>query len=764
MSQLPIPPPPSGPPVPRGPGGPIALPLDGDRRRYVAAAWHHKRIVVGVTLVGTIAGLLVARLLSPWFEAQGLVWTRVADRSAPLREGSGVLLSSSGWVDLLHSDSVLDPVVRELRLYLSASAADSDAFASFDVKADFRSGRYRLTVDNAGYRVALSDLDSGAMRRSAVGDSVGADLGFAWVPPAAALKPGRKIEFALTSVHSVTHGLAQALRAEADESGNFIRVALRGSNPARITRTVNGVLDHLVVVAADLKRQRLTENSKALGEWAAQARADLESAQQAMKEFQARTADVMALRSNRDSLRRDREAINRILVQASDSGLAVDALGTIGAVQRSPNLSSALREMATKQAQLRALRLRYTDQAPAVQRVLRDVETIERHTIPGLARSLMAELERGEADATRRMGSALGSLRQLPSLTAEETRLEGEVTDAQQRFNSVEQRYEGNQLAEASGVADVRVLDRASVPDEPVLNPGPFFVLLALLGSFGVSVVGAVVLDRFKPKLRSHTQVTHGLGLAVLGAVPRADLDKRRSSEDAAQVIEAMHAIRLNLRHAYGAAGPVLVTVTSPGKGDGKSFVASNLALAFAGVGHRTLLIDGDVRRGELDRVLELPRGPGLTDALVAVAPAERVVQATKFPHLSFIACGQRVANAAIHLSGSRMPALLAGLRPEFDVILVDSPPLAAGVDAYVLGTVTGNMMLVFRTGVSDEDLARARLEVVERLPVRILGAVLNDVQPGDWHRYYSRDLGGYELPEGAEPGDVEPTILRGAR
>src|SRR5206468_8578640 len=118
-----------------------------------------------------------------------------------------------------------------------------------------------------------------------------------------------------------------------------------------------------------------------------------------------------------------------------------------------------------------------------------------------------------------------------------------------------------------------------------------------------------------------------------LGAVPHVQLGngKRREAEqvDGASAVEALRGIRLNVQHAYGAAGPLLFTVSSPGRGDGKSFVTSNLAQAFADVGYRTLLVDGDVRIGVLHRVMRAQRRPGLTDVLAGKLPAEAVVQAT---------------------------------------------------------------------------------------------------------------------------------------
>jgi Mrp family chromosome partitioning ATPase len=100
------------------------------------------------------------------------------------------------------------------------------------------------------------------------------------------------------------------------------------------------------------------------------------------------------------------------------------------------------------------------------------------------------------------------------------------------------------------------------------------------------------------------------------------------------------------------------------------------------------------------------------------------------------------------------------GRRPAYDVILIDSPPLAGGVDPFILGTLTGNLLMVLRTGYSHRDLAAAKLEVLDRLPVRLLGAVLNDVPPEAGYRYYySYYLPGYEASD--EPAGGRALVIQ---
>src|SRR5207249_4196348 len=161
--------------------------------------------------------------------------------------------------------------------------------------------------------------------------------------------------------------------------------------------------------------------------------------------------------------------------------------------------------------------------------------------------------------------------------------------------------------------------------------------------------------------------------------------------------------------------------------------------------------VTGTMGLAILGAVPNLARKPGLVDVLGGKASTELVVQASSYRALSFIGSGTRTHTGPSLVSSAALPRLLAALRPSYDAIIVDSPPLAAGADAFAIGTATGSMVLVLRTGVSDRELAQTKLEVLAHLPIRMLGAVLNDVR-GGLYRYYSYYLEGYEVKEEPEP------------
>src|SRR5256885_16822261 len=173
------------------------------------------------------------------------------------------------------------------------------------------------------------------------------------------------------------------------------------------------------------------------------------------------------------------------------------------------------------------------------------------------------------------------------------------------------------------------------------------------------------------------------LGMSVIGVITHWDRNAKgngATSPDA--VVEAFRGLRLSLVNEYDpASGPIVVTVTSPGSGDGKSFVSSNLALAFSYAKQRTLLVDADLRRGVLHRVLNLRRQPGLTDFLAGDVARAPVLQKTSHPCLDFIASGTRRRDAPELLGSGAMADLVTSLRSTYDVLVLATAPLSAGAE-----------------------------------------------------------------------------------
>src|SRR5947208_3160598 len=483
-------------------------------RRLFAAVVRFKWVVILVVLLGTAGGVGVSRLLlKPTYATHATLWVDVPDihtrDQGPIQTAQ--LVGSSGWVDLLKSYAVLEPVVRQRRLYLGLDTpGDSAALASFAIKDRVEPGTYRVAVASGGGRFQLTSKTRGAalVQQGAVGDSIGPALGFAWLPPSGALTPGRTIDFSSTTPAAAAQALADQLRVQTDmlegKVGNFMSVELRGSNPDAITAIVNAMAERFVVVAAELRREKLSELVKILGEQVRNAQLKLTQAEQTLRDFRVRSATLLSgaaaplrvpapqgrdpaaetffdLKVSREELRLDRTALEGLLAAAADSGLSTDALETIASVQRSSALTQALRELSEKQATLRALRYRYTTGLPLVKRAMADISTLQRQTIPTMTRALIAQLAVREAALARRVDSAAGGLRRIPPLAIDDARLDRDVTIAAELFTNIQQRYAEAQLAEVSSIPEVRILDRAERPETPLFDIGAVLIALAFL-------------------------------------------------------------------------------------------------------------------------------------------------------------------------------------------------------------------------------------------------------------------------------------------
>ncbi len=760
-----------------------------DWRRIGNALNRYKWAIVLVTLITTGVGAAATRFIKPTYSTQSTVWIdedqrRGADRG-PIRPADS--FEPEAWLDLLRTYAVLDSVVNDLKLNIAFDQPqDSSVAGHFALSPKFRTGIYRLDISGDGRAYVLSEKLRGDVEHGVVGDSIGRQLGFRWAPPSGMFRAHESVAFTIGTLREAARDLGEALQAHIDPEGNFLKIELEGTDPTRITATLNDVTGRYVALAADLRRRKLTELTGILADQREYAHRSLTSAEESLSAFRERTAtlprDAAPVASTTspaggatpdplssgyfdtqkqlNDVKREHAAIQRAASGKADSEMLVSELEQLPSVQKSSELTATLKDLGTKQAELRALRYRYSDAYPAVQRLQGEIGEIQHNTIPPMLTAIESELAARETELSGSVSKTATELKQIPERSTDETRLRRNVALAENLFSGLQARYDEAHVAEASAVPAVRVLDRAVMPQRPVKNTAPRIILLALFGGFGLASVGAVLADKTDAKFRYPEQVSGEMGLTILGVLPHVRGRHRDENglEDA-KLLEALRAIRLNLSCAYGAAGPIMVTVSSPGSSEGKSFLTTNLARVFADGGRRTLVIDGDLRRGSLHHRLKASRRPGLGDYLRGEAAIDQIIQHSPHKRVDVITCGTRTHDAPELLGAQAMSQLLAAVRSKYDVVLCDSPPLGAGIDPFVIGAATGNLLLVLRTGVSHRELTEAKLDVLSRLPIRLLGTVLNDVPDDPVFGYYSYYLPGYEA--GDERGAVvEETTL----
>jgi succinoglycan biosynthesis transport protein ExoP len=735
------------------------------------AILRHSPLIVGVAVLGSTIGLFAAKRVKPVYDAQATIWINAAHGErqpntpiGPIRQQQ--LLASGSWVELLRSFAIVDPIVRDLKLNVTyKQPGDSILFRDFEWMPNARSGEYELQIEAGGRNYVLSTAKGTLLERGMVGDSIGRKVGLRWLPEKRLLGAGRKIEFGFASPRSASASLVGAVRPTLPDDGQFLKITLSGGDPSRTAHTVNAWASQLVSSSGDLKKRHLLEFKRILAEQLALAEGRLRASEHELELFRVSTITLPAGSAARvgpgfspgdpvatnyfqqkvalDELRSERTALERMIAEAK--GGAINPQGFLQLptiLNTAPQLRSAIEELSLRQATLRTEQQFLTDANPRIKQLSEAVRVLERETIPRITLALVSSLKAREPELSARIDAGSQELRAIPVRTTEEMRFARRVGASESLYNSLKARYEEVSIAEVQTTPDLVVLDTAVTATSPSSNDAPRLLLLSVLASVAVAFGLALILDRLDPRFRYPEQATHELGLIIAGTVPKFKANRRGEFQIAtmSQAVESFRTLRLALRYDFPGDVPIVLGVSSPSTGDGKSLVSSNLGLAFASAGSRTLLIDGDVRRGSLHTTFDTPVTPGLVDYLHGHAPVDSIVRSTASENLYLIPRGTRRTRAPELLVSELMSSLVHAMQLEFDVVIIDSPPLVAGIDAYALGAAAGSMLIVLRPAQTNRKLAAAKLEVLDRLPIRILGAVLNAVPGGGAYRYYGAD------------------------
>jgi capsular exopolysaccharide synthesis family protein len=748
--------------------------------RPLAAIRRYKYLLGAVVALAILGGVVASRLVKPLYEVRATIWiaseTPLADKTGPIR--SHELLNSEAWVELLRSYRISDAVVRKLSLYVKPDkTADSVYFRDFSIADRFLPGTYTLKVQK-GQRWNLTHDKLPVNESGTAGDSIGNKLGLRWriAPEQFAALGDRDITFTVSTPRETSVELMQRLSARLPEKSNFLWLTLTDPNPELASRTLNTWVNEYVAVAGELKRRNMVEFANILSGQLDFAEASLKTAETSLERFRVHTITLPAeggpvapgvemtrdpaLKSffdqkiEYDNLHHDREALERVLASARNGSAPLEGVLLIPSVASSPGseqLRETFKQLYQKQAELTAARQIYTDEYPAVRDMARMVDNLRSQVIPQLAGQLLAQLKTREGEFQGRIAGASQELQTIPTRTIEEMRLRRAVQVAEGLYTTLKTRYAEAKLAEASAQPDVTVLDSAIAPLKPTTNTMPRIMLLAFGGGLALALGLAILLDTVDRRIRYPDQASNELGLSIAATVPQLPKGglSKQSPEQISQLIESFRTLRMNVLNASG--NSVALAVSSPSPGDGKSFISSNLAMSFADAGFKTLLVDGDTRRGSLHETFGLSMTAGLTEFLAREVDQDAIVHPTGHENLFVIPSGNRRRRSPELLTSPELSHLVTSMRSRFDAIIFDTPPFAAGIDAYAIAAATGSVLVVLRIGQTERRMAAAKLALVDRLPISVLGTVLN-AAPSDGEYEYYGYVAGYGTVD-LEPG-----------
>ncbi|CAG9173781.1 polysaccharide biosynthesis tyrosine autokinase [Cupriavidus pinatubonensis] len=361
------------------------------------------------------------------------------------------------------------------------------------------------------------------------------------------------------------------------------------------------------------------------------------------------------------------------------------------------------------------------------------------------------------AGLTGELNSVSGRIQKLPDDEQKVLRLMRDVKVSTEMLQSLLNDVQQLRLMKASKVGTARLVDPAEVPVKPVRPNRKMIGMLAIIAGLVAGLSLVIVRHLLNGGVADAEEIEEKTGMIVYSTIPfsgqQSQLDPTgsdpvgllASEHPDDPVTESLRSFRTALQFAITGKSNKVVVFVGPAPGVGKSFVCSNFA-AIAASGHRVLLIDGDLRRGELHLRFNDKRSPGLTELLMG-APLDRVIRRQVAPGLDFIPTGTEPPHAADLLSGPGMDALLEELKSRYDLVLIDTPPVLAASDAGILASKAGAVFMVVRAeSTTISELIASRREI-QQAGAEIKGVIFNGLLvEGRWYRahYY---FGKYRYP-----------------
>jgi capsular exopolysaccharide synthesis family protein len=355
---------------------------------------------------------------------------------------------------------------------------------------------------------------------------------------------------------------------------------------------------------------------------------------------------------------------------------------------------------------------------------------------------------------------------------AEYTILKSDYEQTKKLCDILDDRIKEINLTEDTGSLNISVLESARPADKPSKPPKARYMAIALL--LGLVLSGAIVLvrDRMDQRLHSVEEISASLGLPTLGTVPSmsrkegpAIRGKKAYLDSKSIWAETYRTMRTAVLFSATKAKSRTILVTSPEAGDGKTTVVSNLAIAMAQAGQKTLILEADFRKPMQSKIFDVNHSDkGLGSVLSGTHELEEVINTTCVPLLDLLTCGSDVPNPSEILHSDNFNKVVKFLAKQYDRIIVDSPPVLPVTDAQILASVCQRTILVLRAEKTTRKASRQARDALQRVGAQITGVVVNDVSKNGHFGYYgvegyyndSNDTGSGKRIFGLQKGRID--------
>ena len=574
------------------------------------------------------------------------------------------------------------------------------------------------------------------------------------------------------------------LKIEPIRNSRLVDIKYQAKDPAVAAKIVNTISDAYIDQNLETKLAAIQNAVKWLHSRIEEERKKVETAEQALLRYKEQHGIITDFSSDTENITAQKLAqLNQRVVEAESLRVEAETrYKQAKALEGNPDMldsipqvlnNELIRQIKTMEVELfkrmSEFSKKYGSNHPqmvAIQSELETLQTRRAQEINRVIKSLNNEYKVALAKENSLKDALYGQKKESLSLNQkaiEYTVLQREAQSAKEMYDLLIKRFKETSLTEDMKTGNVRIVDKAEVPKNPVKPRKGLNTIIGLIVGLGAGLGVAFFLEYLDNTIKLPEDIKRHLDIPFLGIIPLYSTNGNIAQEGegalAPEMVtfhspksilsEAYRGIRTNILFSSADTEPQVILVSSSGPQEGKTITSINIAIAMAQSGNKVVLIDCDLRRPKVHKLFGIKKDEGMTNLLVGNRKINDVIFETKIPNLYVIPSGPIPPNPSEILGSKRMKDLLDKLRLDFNKIIIDSPPIAAVTDSSILAKSADGVVLVVRAGETAREIVKNGVGQLKGIGAHVLGAVLNGVDTANDSYYYYQYYSSYYGEEG---------------
>lgn len=713
-----------------------AFVADFDLKQQIRMLWRRRVMIFAVTGVVLLGSWLVIGLMTPIYSASSRVMidtrkTRYVDIKEVMSSMTPQLTTVLSEVEVLRSRDLAERVANTLNLY-----ADPEFNPALRPKPEGIRAIPGMITGLFSAKKPVDEEERIRRERSAVVAAVLARMSASPVPQSMVIN---------ISFNSPNPATAAKLANSIAEAYVFDQLEAKFEATRRASVWLNQRVEGL--------RQSLQESERAVSAYRAESglldsRGGLQPSHQQLMELNSQIIQTQAKRSELEA------KVARI-----DTMMRADGGGAIDDNTDSPLIQRLRESEATLLREISDMSTRYGEMHPKMIKSkaelveLREKIRVESSKLGGAVRNELGVVRAREAALREQVRKIEGTLATQGRAEVRLRELEREAQANRMMYENFLGRFKETTEQEQIQQPDARVISRAERPLSPSYPRTGLLMAAATLVGLVLGAMLAILMEKFDDTFRAQDELEEITRLPSIGMIPLIGKRKLKGGltvpgylvgRPASSFAEAFRSLWVTLSHGGLQGPPRVLAVTSALPGEGKSLTALSLARTVANLGGRVVLVDCDLRRSSVARMLDLQPAAHMDELLEGRASIDQAIVKDNATSLSIIAAHSMERPMLDLLNSQAMANLVAELRSRFDLVVLDSPPVMPVSETQVISRMADTTLFCVRWDSTQRDIVKSALRILKDIQVNLAGTVLTQVNVERHARYGYGDMGHY--------------------